>query len=122
MKKTTLLALGMGLALTFGTASKGEAFCLFGCGGDSKGDEDVVQTIAKDNDDSAVASGKDNMATSDTSNSVVIGGDVSSRQSNNIGAIGINKGDISQSNAANITGQQNLQNNNMSDFSVRGNR
>lgn len=110
MKKTALFAAIMGLALVFGSPVKSEAFCLIFCA-DSDGDKSSVEIDESTvkNTDGAQAIGAGNTSVNDVQNSVVIGGDVSTRQSNFIGGIGLNKGDISQSNAANITGQQNQQ-------------
>lgn len=108
MKKTAFFAAIMGLALVFGNAAKSEAFCLILCAdtGDSSS-VDIDKSTVK-NTDGAQSIGAGNTSVNDVQNSVVIGGDVDTRQSNFIGGIGLNKGDISQSNNANITGQQNM--------------
>ena len=121
MKKMTILAAFMGLALVFGTASKSEAFCLIFCGGD----DTEVATVEIDDStvsDSSVIAGDGNTTATNLRNSVVIGDDVNTRQSNFMGAVGFNKGDLSQSNSANITGQQNIRDNDMRDFSTGRNR
>ncbi len=121
MKKLTLLAAFMGLALVFGTATKSEAFCLFGCS-DVSVDTEVNTMAGNDIDDSAIAQGDGNDVSSnvvkDIRSSVVITGDANTRQSNFVGGIGVSRGDLSQSNSANLTGKQdtNIQDNNMSTF------
>ncbi|VAX27178.1 hypothetical protein MNBD_NITROSPIRAE01-2053 [hydrothermal vent metagenome] len=121
MKKMTVITAFMSLALVFGSATKSEAFCLFGCS-DVEVDTEVNTMAGNDIDDSAVAQGDRNSVSSNVvknvRNSVVITGDVNTRQSNYIGGVGVSRGDITQSNSANITGKQdtNIQNNNMSTF------
>jgi hypothetical protein len=107
MKKTSFFAAVLGLALVFGTAVKSEAFCLLLCADTGDSSSVDIDKSNVTNKDGAQAVGAGNTSVNDVSNSVVIGGDVDTRQSNFIGGIGLNKGDISQSNSANITGQQN---------------
>jgi len=108
MKKTALLAAAFGMAFILAGPAKSEAFCLFGCSDVAVETEvDVETNVAENNDDSAVAQGTGNVAVNDIENSIVIGDSVNTRQSNFVGAIGSNRGDLSQSNSANITGNQN---------------
>ncbi len=121
MKKLTVLAAFMGLALVLGTATKSEAFCLFGCA-DTEVSTEINTMAGNDIDDSAIAQGDGNDISSnvvkDIRSSVVITGDANTRQSNFVGGVGVNRGDLSQSNSANLTGRQdtNIQDNNMSTF------
>jgi hypothetical protein len=115
------------LALTFGAVEKSEAFCFLGIGDCSSSfstDDDSVKTGAfSTTENSNITAGDGNVSASNLRNSVVVGGDMSSRGSNSIGSIGINKGDISQSNSQSVTGgTTNLQGNDMRDMSNRGNR
>lgn len=73
MKKTTLVATAMGLALVFGTAMKSEAFCLLGC------DDSIEQKAAgrdirenSDNVSGQQAKGIGNQALRDATDSVVV--------------------------------------------------
>lgn len=116
MKKTTAVAAILGLALFLGSVTRSEAFCFIFCGGD--GDSSNSEIEKSNVVDSAVAQGKGNTSLKDVANSSVVNGNVSTNQSNSIGAIGFNKGDISQSNAANISGQTNIQGNDMRDMSI----
>jgi len=105
MTTTSIFTLVLLLGLL---SSRSEASCLFGCSDtDVETQTDAETNTARDNTDSAVAQGSGNVAVDDAQNSVVIGGSVITRQSNFIGGIGINRGDITQSNSANITGNQN---------------
>jgi len=105
MKKMTVWATFLGLAMMLSAPAKSEAACLIFC---SDSDEiavvDVEDSTVKD---SSVSAGDGNTTAIKNSNSVIIGGDVNTNQRNFIGGIGVNRGDISQSNSANITGQQN---------------
>jgi len=121
MNKKILLALGMGLALTLSSVERSEAWCFFSCGGDG-GDGASVDVDRSNVSNSNIVAGDGNTSASNMRDSVQIGGDVNARQSNSIGAIGVNKGDISQSNSTGITNQQTIKNNDMRDLSNRGNR
>jgi len=117
MKKMTLLAAVLGLAFIVGTPATSEA-CLFFCGG---GDDAEVKVGAfADVDDSIVSAGNGNTQASQNSNSIIVGDNAIARQSNSMGGIGINSGDVSQSNSANLTGQQNTNINNNDMRSFRG--
>ena len=121
MKKMTLLAAVLGLAFIVGTPAKSEAWCLFGCGGDESAEVDVDHSNVTD---SSVSAGDGNTTAIKNSNSVVVGDDAIANQSNTMGGIGINRGDLSQSNSANLTGQQNtdIRDNDMRSFrGVAGN-
>ncbi len=105
MKKMTLLAAVLGLAFIVGTPAKSEAFCLFLCD-----DSDEVASVHVDDStvtDSSVSAGDGNTTAIKNSNSIIVGDDAIAQQSNSMGGIGINTGDVSQSNSANLTGQQN---------------
>ncbi len=123
MKKMTVFATFLGLAMMFAAPAKSEAFCLIFC---SDGDEVAVVEVEEfaEVTDSSLTAGDGNTTAIKNSNSVVIGDDVSNRQSNFMGGIGMNRGDLSQSNSANITGQQNtnIHDNDMRSFrGVTGN-
>ncbi|MEK7286365.1 MAG: hypothetical protein AAB035_03595 [Nitrospirota bacterium] len=120
MDKKILVAIGMGLALTFGAVEKSEAWCFFGCP-DVEVDTNVATSDGST--DSNTVAGNGNTSASNLRNSTVVGGNMSSNSSNSIGAIGSNRGDISQSNTQSITsGTTNLQGNDFRDQSNRGNR
>lgn len=118
MKHSILLGAFLGISLIFATTLKSEAFCLAFCD-DSDSTEVAEVEISEESNvfDSSVSAGGGNTTASNLSNTVVIGGDVITTQSNYIGGIGVNKGDIVQSNSANITGQQGVRDNDMRDFS-----
>jgi len=116
MKKMTVLAAVLGLAFIVGTPATSEA-CLFFCGGD---DAEVKVGMGADVDDSIVSAGNGNTQASQNSNSVIVGDNAIALQSNSMGGIGINSGDVSQSNSANLTGQQNTNINNNDMRSFRG--
>ena len=117
MNKKVLIAMVVGLALTLGAVQKSEAFWFWG--GDSSSDDDTA--IATGENSSAAAGGS--TSASNLRNSTVVGGNMSSSGSNSIGSIGINKGDISQSNSQSVTsGTTNLVGNDMKDMSNRGSR
>ena len=122
MKKMTLLAAVLGMAFIVGAPAKSEAFCLFfGCGGDEVAVTDVDDSTVTD---SSVSAGDGNTTAIKNNNSVVVGDDAIANQSNTMGGIGINRGDLSQSNSANLTGQQNtdIRDNDMRSFrGVAGN-
>ncbi len=119
----TALAAFLGLAIMFGAPAKSEAFCLLLC--DDSDEVAIVQVEEfAEVTDSSLTAGDGNTTAIKNSNSVVIGDDVSNRQSNFMGGIGLNGGDLSQSNSANITGQQNtnIHDNDMRSFrGVAGN-
>jgi hypothetical protein len=124
MKKTTLAAV-MGLALVFGTAMESKAICLFGCD-DSK---EVNQTVkaagndireASDNVGGDQAKGIGNQVIKDIKDSAVVTGNRTS-QSNSVGHVLGNTGDIAQSNSANITGKTEINNSDLSTFNNNSN-
>ncbi len=120
MKKMIVLATFLGLAVMFAAPAKSEAFCLIFC---SDSDEVAVVEVEAfaEVTDSSLTAGDGNTTALKNSNTVVIGGDVNTNQRNFIGGIGVNHGDISQSNSANITGQQNtnIHDNDMRSFRGR---
>lgn len=121
MKKMTLIAAILGLAFIVGTPAKSEAFCLFfGCD-----DGDVAVVIVDDGsnvDDSTMTAGNGNTTALQNTSSVIVGGNAVANQSNSIGGMGFNRGDVSQSNSANLTGMQNtdIRNNDMRSFRGTG--
>lgn len=116
-----LMILGLGMTLMLGTVERSEAFCLFfSC--DTSNDNDSVNIGNSNVTDSNVTAGDGNTSAANVRDSVVVGGDVSASGSNSIGSIGVNKGDISQSNSQSITNQQVIRGNDMRDQSLRGNR
>jgi hypothetical protein len=119
MNKKVLIAMGMGLALTLGAVQKSEAFWFWG----GSSDDDTANVIGSDVENSNITAGDGNTSASNLRNSTVVGGNMSSSGSNSIGSIGINKGDISQSNSQSVTsGTTNLVGNDMKDMSNRGSR
>ena len=121
MKKMTLLAAVLGMAFIVGAPAKSEAFCLIFCGGDESAEVDVHGSNVTD---SSVSAGDGNTTAIKNSNSVVVGDDAIANQSNTMGGIGINRGDLSHSNSANLTDQQNtdIRDNDMRSFrGVAGN-
>ena len=118
MKKLLLLASTVVMGLLLVTVTETRAFCLVFCD-DSDSAEVAEVEISEGSSvtDSSVSSGGGNTTAANLSNTVVIGGDVVTTQSNYIGGIGVNKGDITQNNSANITGRQGVRGNDMRDFS-----
>lgn len=108
--------------VSFPLKSAADENCLVFC------DESEDQVLAEEEDDeggdSESSGGEGDTIATNNSNTVVIGGDVITTQSNYIGGIGTNSGDINQSNSANIVGQQNenTQNNDMRSFRDRNRR
>lgn len=118
MKKSTLVATAMGLALVFGTAMESKAICLIGCD-----DSTTVNQTAKgagrdireasDNVNGDQAKGIGNQVIKDVKDSAVVTGNTTV-QSNSVGSVFFNKGDITQSNSANITGKTEINNSDLS--------
>jgi len=116
MNKKVLIALGMGMALTLGSVERSEAWCLFGCP-----DVEVETNVSTNTGSGNAVSGTGNTANANIRDSVIVGGDVTSVGSNSIGAIGVNKGDINQSNSSSITNNQNIIGNDMRNQSINRN-
>ena len=118
MKKTTWVATAMGLALVLGTAMESKAICLFGCD-DSKEVNQTVKAAGRDireaSDDVGgdQAKGIGNQVIKDIKDSAVVTGNTT-RQSNSVGSVLGNSGDIAQSNSANITGKTEINNSDLS--------
>lgn len=105
MKKVPYLMMVVGWVVVLGLPLESEASCLVFC--DDSDEVAVVEVEDSKVRDSSVSAGDGNTTAVKNSNSVIIGGDVFTTQSNSIGGIGVNRGDINQTNSANITGQQN---------------
>ncbi|MDC4206478.1 MAG: hypothetical protein MPW14_19195 [Candidatus Manganitrophus sp.] len=124
MKKTTLVA-AMGLALVLGTAMESKAICLFGCD-DSKEVNQTVKAAGRDireqsdNVGGDQAKGIGNQVIKDIKDSAVVTGN-KTFQSNSVGHVVGNSGDIAQSNSANITGKTEINNSDLSTTNVNSN-
>ena len=106
------------LALTLSSVERSEAWCFFGCG-----EIDVNAANVNGSNTGTVTAGDGNSSASNVQDSAVVGGGIQASGSNSIGSIGINKGDISQSNSGgNITNKQTMSGMDMRDFSNKGNR
>jgi len=125
MNKKVLLGLGLGLAMTLSGVERSEAWCLFGGCSDTEVKTDIDSNISNvgGSNTGTVTTGDGNTSAANIQDSVVVGGGIRASGSNSIGSIGINKGDISQSNSGgSITNKQTMHDMDMRDFSNKGNR
>lgn len=93
--------------------------CLVFC--DEAEEQAEIEEEEEEEEESESSGSRGGVVAENNSNTVIIGGDVNTTQSNTIGGIGTNSGDINQSNSANIVGQQNnsTQGNDMRSFRDR---
>ena len=120
MNKKVLLGLGLGLAMTLSGVERSEAWCLFGC---PDVEVETKTAVVGGNNTGTVTAGDGNTSAANVQDSAVVGGGIQASGSNSIGSIGINKGDISQSNSGgSITNKQTMSGMDMRDFSNKGNR
>ncbi|HZR46272.1 MAG TPA: hypothetical protein VFA47_06190 [Candidatus Manganitrophaceae bacterium] len=106
MKKTTLVATAMGLALIFGTTMRSEAFCLLGCDDSTNVDQKAAGRDVRENSDDVKgnsAKGIGNTAMGDLKESVAN----SNLSQSNMGTRTDIKGDVSgqvNANSINMVG------------------